>query len=114
MVWVEHSRWNQPLDTDETILPETTALNSDEIITETFTYDHNWMASGTVVSSLDPVRGFKTDYTFYYRPADRPTNSRDMSTYESLLHQYRLDDPGLAHIGKIIHDIEVNVFWPDL
>lgn len=34
----------------------------------------------------------------------------NMSTYESLLRHHKLHDPKLVHIGKIIHDIEVNVW----
>jgi hypothetical protein len=33
-----------------------------------------------------------------------------MSTFESLLKHYKLKDPKLIHIGKIIHDIEVNIW----
>jgi hypothetical protein len=32
------------------------------------------------------------------------------STFESLLHHYKLADPKLIHIGKIIHDIEINIW----
>ena len=34
----------------------------------------------------------------------------NMSTFESLLKHYRLRDPKLIYIGKIIHDIEVNTW----
>lgn len=34
----------------------------------------------------------------------------NMSTFESLLHFYRIKDSRLRHIGKIIHDIEINVW----
>lgn len=34
----------------------------------------------------------------------------NMSTYESLLKHYALKDPKLIYIGKIIHDIEVNIW----
>ena len=34
----------------------------------------------------------------------------NMSAFESLLKHYRLRDPKLIHIGKIIHDIEVNIW----
>jgi hypothetical protein len=34
----------------------------------------------------------------------------NMSTYESLLKHYKLGDPKLKYIGRIIHDIEVNVW----
>ncbi|MHC4675450.1 MAG: chromate resistance protein ChrB domain-containing protein [Planctomycetota bacterium] len=34
----------------------------------------------------------------------------NMSTYESILRYYKLNDPKVVYIGKIIHDIEVNVW----
>jgi hypothetical protein len=34
----------------------------------------------------------------------------NMSTFESLLKHYNVQDPTLLYIGKIIHDIEVNVW----
>jgi hypothetical protein len=34
----------------------------------------------------------------------------NMSTFESLLRGYNLQDPKLIHIGKIIHDIEINIW----
>ena len=34
----------------------------------------------------------------------------NMSTFESILFYYKLRDPKLAAIGKIIHDIEINVW----
>ncbi len=34
----------------------------------------------------------------------------NMSTFESLLRHYKLKDPRLTYIGKIIHDIEVNTW----
>lgn len=34
----------------------------------------------------------------------------NMSTYESMLKHYKLKDPGLISIGRIIHDIEIN-YW---
>ncbi|AUB85546.1 hypothetical protein THSYN_32040 (plasmid) [Candidatus Thiodictyon syntrophicum] len=34
----------------------------------------------------------------------------DSSTFETLLKHYRLEGPGLAHLGRLIHDIEVNVW----
>jgi hypothetical protein len=33
-----------------------------------------------------------------------------MSTFESILKHYQLNDPKLIYMGKIIHDIEVNVW----
>ena len=34
----------------------------------------------------------------------------NMSTFESILKHYNLQDPKLLYIGKIIHDIEVNIW----
>ena len=34
----------------------------------------------------------------------------NMSTFESILKHYNLQDPKLIYIGKIIHDIEVNIW----
>ena len=34
----------------------------------------------------------------------------NMSTFESILRRYQLSDPKLVYMGKIIHDIEVNVW----
>jgi hypothetical protein len=34
----------------------------------------------------------------------------NMSTFESILRHYQLADPNLVYMGKIIHDIEVNVW----
>jgi len=34
----------------------------------------------------------------------------NMSTFESLLRGYNLQDPKLIYVGKIIHDIEVNIW----
>ncbi len=34
----------------------------------------------------------------------------NMSTFEAMLMNYKLDDPKLVHMGKIIHDIEVNTW----
>ena len=35
---------------------------------------------------------------------------QNMSTYESILKSYNLQDPKLVYIGKIMHDIEVNIW----
>lgn len=34
----------------------------------------------------------------------------NMSTYESLMKHYKIKDPALDYIGKIIHDIEINTW----
>ena len=34
----------------------------------------------------------------------------NMSTYESLIRHYKIKDPNLIYIGRIIHDIEINTW----
>jgi len=34
----------------------------------------------------------------------------NMSTFESLLKHYNMQDPKLIYVGKIIHDIEINIW----
>jgi hypothetical protein len=34
----------------------------------------------------------------------------NMSTFESLLEHYKIKDPNLIYIGRIIHDIEINTW----
>ena len=34
----------------------------------------------------------------------------NISTFEAILNQYQLNDPKLVYIGKIIHDIEINIW----
>lgn len=47
-------------------------------------------------------------------PFDTPDSEfrryHNMSTFESILQKYRINDPALIHIGKIMHDIEIN-YW---
>ncbi len=34
----------------------------------------------------------------------------NLCTFESILKEYRLENPKLVHIGRIIHDIEINLW----
>ncbi|HDL65284.1 MAG TPA: hypothetical protein ENH12_07835 [Proteobacteria bacterium] len=47
-------------------------------------------------------------------PFDTPDSKfrryHNMSTFESILKEYKIQDPALIHIGQIIHDIEVS-YW---
>ena len=49
-------------------------------------------------------------------PFDTPDSEfrryHNMSTYESILKKYQIKDSSLIHIGKIMHDIEVN-YWSE-
>lgn len=43
-------------------------------------------------------------------PDARFRRYHNMSTFESLLKYYNLQDPKLIYIGRIIHDIEINIW----
>jgi hypothetical protein len=43
-------------------------------------------------------------------PDARFRRYHNASTYETLLNHYKLEDKHLIYIGKIVHDIEVNVW----
>jgi len=55
---------------------------------------------GTIISKGTP---FDT-------PDAKLRRYHNMSTYETILKQYNLIDPKLLYIGKIIHDIEINIW----
>ena len=59
-------------------LTQSVTLDSGEIITRTWTYDHGWVASEQVVSDADPIKLFRTEYTFYYDGNGQPTNIASM------------------------------------
>jgi len=49
-------------------------LDSGEVITRSWTYDHDMVASEQVVSSAAPANVFRTEYTYFYDADGRPTN----------------------------------------
>lgn len=51
-----------------------------------------------------------TQGTLFDVPEARFRRYHNMSTYGSILNYYKLKDPKLIFIGKIIHDIEINVW----
>ena len=55
-------------------LTETTTLDTGEVVTKTWTYDHDFVASEQTVSSLAPAKIFRTEYTFNYGGTGRPIN----------------------------------------
>ncbi len=61
-------------------------LDTGELLTETWTYDHDWIASYQIVSSFDPGKVFRTEYTFYRdgpNLTDRPTNVMEIKLQKS-------------------------------
>jgi hypothetical protein len=51
-----------------------------------------------------------TDGILFDTPEAKLRRYYNMSTFESILKYYNLKDPKLIHIGKIVHDIEVNIW----
>lgn len=51
-----------------------------------------------------------TDGIPFDTPDSRFRRYHNMSTFESILKGYEIQDPALIHIGKIMHDIEVS-YW---
>jgi hypothetical protein len=43
-------------------------------------------------------------------PDARLRRYHDRSTYESIIKEYKIDDPAARQIGMIIHDIEINIW----
>ena len=64
-------------------LTRSVTLDSGEIITRTRSYDQNWLASEETVSSLEPGKLFRTEYTFYYDANNRPTNIKEQKRRQS-------------------------------
>lgn len=59
-------------------LTESVTLDSGEVVTRTWTYDHGWVSSEQVVSSLAPSRAFRTEWTFIRDGNNRPTNIEEV------------------------------------
>ncbi len=73
---------------------EVVTLASGETITKSWTYDHDWIKSEQTVSSLDPAKIFRTEYTFYYDANGYPTNikekkaRKDDGTFQNTTYAY--------------------------
>ncbi len=65
-------------DTEGHILTRTEDRGDGRTITTTNTYDGSWVASKEKVSSDEPTKAFRTDYTFYYDGGGNPTNIKDV------------------------------------
>jgi RHS repeat-associated protein len=105
---VRISRETFAYDTGGNLTEEKIYLLSGEIVTRTYTYEHGWLASESVVSSLEPAKVFKTEYEFYYDTFGFPTNVKykkvlleagDPPTY--LITEYEYYNDGL--LKKIIY-----------
>jgi RHS repeat-associated protein len=59
-------------DTSGRKLTESVTLDSGEVVTKSWTYDHDWVASEQTVSSAAPSKLFRTEFTFNYDGEGRP------------------------------------------
>jgi hypothetical protein len=57
-----------------------------------------------------PKGGLVTEGIPFDTPDSKFRRYHNMSTFESILKEYKIQDPALIHIGKIMHDIEVS-YW---
>lgn len=75
-------------------LSESVTLDSGEVVTTTWTYDHDWVASQQTVSSAAPSKLFRTEYTFYYGGDGRPTaiqsekRRKDDGSFQTTMYTY--------------------------
>jgi RHS repeat-associated protein len=61
-------------DTTGHRLSEFVTLASGEVVTRSWTYDHDWVASEQAVSTAVPAKIFRTEYTFNYGADGRPVS----------------------------------------
>jgi RHS repeat-associated protein len=107
-ILVRISRKAFAYNTEGNLTEEKYHLLSGEIITRTYTYDYSWLASRSVVSSLEPEKIFKTEYEFYYDAFGFPTNIRFIKVLQEegdppvyLITEYKYNDNGL--LKKVIY-----------
>ena len=62
------------------------------------------------VIKIIPKGETPTDGISFDMPEAKFKRSFNKSTYESLLQYYKLPDPKLIKIGKIVHDVEINTW----
>ncbi|MCL4685981.1 hypothetical protein KJ059_14655 [Myxococcota bacterium] len=85
---VEERRIQLTWDADGNRTSRAVTLAGGETVTESWTYDGTWVASAQTVSSADPGKLFRTEYTFYrgglapgdpgYSASDPITNIREI------------------------------------
>lgn len=100
-------------DAGGNILTESTTLDSAEIVTRSWTYDNNWIASEQVVSSAAPTKIFRTEYTFFRDGEGKPVNieeireRKDGGTFQTTTLGYdarsRLTSVTLPDGVKLVH-----------
>ncbi len=56
---------------------ETVYENDNDVVTRTWTYDNDWVASEQTISSSAPTEIFRTEYTFYKDANGYPTNIKE-------------------------------------
>lgn len=61
-------------NTDSRLSSSTVVLDSGEVIYQSWSYDHDWIATEKIISTLSPDKYFYTEYTFNYGGDGRPVN----------------------------------------
>jgi YD repeat-containing protein len=75
-------------------LTESVTLDSGEVVTRTWTYDHDWIATVQVVSSAAPDKIFRTERTFFYDGLGQPKavetmrRRRDDGSFQTTSYTY--------------------------
>ncbi len=59
-------------------LTESVTLDNGEVVTRSWTYDHDLVASTQVVSSAAPAKLFRTEYTYFYDGNGLPTTIKEV------------------------------------
>jgi RHS repeat-associated protein len=73
---------------------EIVTLSSGEVITHSWTYNHNWIATDQIVSSLAPSKIFRTEYAFNFDASGVPLNVQavnrrnDDGTFQTTSYTY--------------------------
>jgi RHS repeat-associated protein len=81
-------------DAEGHTLTEAVTLDAGEVITKSWSYDHDWVASEQVVSSAAPGKIFRTEYTFYAGSGGAPLNiqsvkrRKDDGSFQTTAHTY--------------------------
>jgi RHS repeat-associated protein len=85
---------NFTYDTAGHKLTESVTLDTGEVVTRTWTYDHDWVQSEQSVSSVTPAKIFRTEYTFFYDGEGRPKaieskkRRRDDGSFQTTSYTY--------------------------
>jgi len=70
-------------DAEGRMTARSTVLSNGEVITQSWECDKGWTRATELVSSADPTKLFRTEYTFYRNSLGEPTNLREIQRRRS-------------------------------